>query len=63
MEKYMTILLGNNLVFIDSMQLLNSSLENLFKNSPKNKFKDLYPEFRKKQFELVKKRYITHMNI
>ena len=32
LEKYMTFFLNKNLVFIDSMQFMNSSLEKLVKN-------------------------------
>ena len=32
LEKYMTLILNKNLVFIDSMQFMNSSLEKLVKN-------------------------------
>ena len=32
LEKYMTFILNKKLVFIDSMQLMNSSLETLVKN-------------------------------
>ena len=31
MEKFTTLMLGKNLIFIDSMQFMNSILENLFK--------------------------------
>ena len=33
LEKYMTFTINKNLVFIDSMQFMNSSLDSLFKNS------------------------------
>ena len=32
LEKYMAFFLGKNLVFIDSMQFMNSSLDKLVKN-------------------------------
>ena len=34
LEKYMAFFLNKNLVFIDSMQFMNSSLEKLVKNLP-----------------------------
>ena len=34
MEKYMTFIIGKNLVFIDTMQFMNSRLEKLVKNLP-----------------------------
>ena len=33
LEKYMAFTINKNLVFIDSMQFMNSSLDSLFKNS------------------------------
>ena len=38
-EKYMAFFLGKNLVFIDSMQFMNSSLDKLFKNLSDEDFK------------------------
>ena len=40
LEKYMTFFLNKNLVFIDSMQFKNSSLDKLVKNLSDNNFKD-----------------------
>ena len=54
LEKYMAIFLGKNLVFIDSMQFMNSSLEKLVKNLLKNDFKYLTEEFGSKKLELLK---------
>lgn len=54
--KNIWLLLGKNLDLIDSMQLMNCSLESLVKNWPKNKFKHLSQEFSKKQLELVKQK-------
>ena len=39
MEKYMAIMLGRNLVFIDSFQFMSQSLEKLVDNLPKEDFK------------------------
>ena len=50
----MSFMLGKNLVFIDSMQFINSSLENLVKNLPEDKFKCLSLEFTGKLLELLK---------
>ena len=41
LEKYMAFFLNKNLVFIDSMQYINSSLEKLVKNLSDNYFKHL----------------------
>ena len=35
LEKYMTFSINNNLVFIDNMQFMNSSLDGLVKNLSK----------------------------
>lgn len=34
MEKYMALMLGNNVAFIDSFQLMSSSLDELVSNLP-----------------------------
>ena len=39
LEKYVAFFLNKNLVFIDSMQFMNSSLDKLFKNLSNNDFK------------------------
>ena len=41
LEKYMAFFLNKNLVFIDSMQFMNSSLDNLVKNLSDEDFKYL----------------------
>ena len=51
LEKYMAIL-----VFIDSMQLMNSSLDSLVKNLSDNDFKYLSEEFSGEFLELVKQK-------
>lgn len=45
MERYMAVMLGQNLVFLDSFQFMSSSLENLVKNLPENGFKYTTEEF------------------
>ena len=52
LEKYMTFLKNKHLVFIDSMQFMNSSLEKLVKNLLDNDFKYLTEEFGYKDLEL-----------
>ena len=54
LEKYMAFFLNKNLVFIDSMQFINSSLEKLVKNLSHNDFKYLTEEFRFKKFRAFK---------
>ena len=48
LEKYMAFFLSKNLVFIDSMQVLNSSLDRLVKNLLDEDFKYLIEEFSSK---------------
>ena len=45
LEKYMVFFLNKNLVFIDSMQFINSSLDKLVKNLSDKDFKYLIEEF------------------
>ena len=45
LEKYMAFTKNKNLVFIDSMQFMNSSLNILVKNLSDNDFKHLSQEF------------------
>ena len=54
LEKYMEFILNKNLVFIDSMQFMNSSLEKLVKNL--SDFKYLTEEFGSKNLELLKQK-------
>ena len=50
----MAFILNKNLVFIDSMQFMNSSLEKLVKNLSDDDFKYLTEEFGSKNLELLK---------
>ena len=52
----MTFFLNKNLVFIDSMQFMNSSLDKLVKNLSDNDFKYLTEEFGSKNLELLKQK-------
>ena len=56
LEKYMAFFLNKNLVFIDSMQFMNSSLDKLVKNLSDEDFKFLVEEFSSKNLELLKQR-------
>ena len=56
LEKYMAFILNKNLVFIDSMQFLNSSLENLVKKLSNDDFKYLTEEFGSKNLDLFKQK-------
>ena len=52
----MAFTINRNLVFIDSMQYMNSSLDSLVKNLSENDFKYLSEEFSGKFLELVKQK-------
>ena len=52
LEKYMAFFLNKNLVFIDSMQFMNSSLDKLVKNMSDEDFKYLVEEFHSENVEL-----------
>ena len=56
LEKYMAFFLGKNLVFIDSMQFMNSSLDKLVKNLSDEDFKYLVKEFRSENLEILKQK-------
>ena len=59
-EKYMVFFGGKNLVFIDSMQFMNSSLNKRFKNLSDEDFKYLVEEFGSKNLELFKNGAYTY---
>ena len=52
----MAFILNKNLVFIDSMQFKNSSLEKLVKNLTDDDFKHLTEEFGSKNLALLKQK-------
>ena len=56
LEKYMAFILNKNLVFIDSVQFMNCSLEKLAKNLSDNDFKYLIEEFVSTNLELLKQK-------
>ena len=56
LKKYMASFLNKNLVFIDSMQFRNSSLDKLVKNMSDKDFKYLVEEFFSKNLELLKQK-------
>ena len=53
-ETYMAFFLSKNLVFIDSLQFMNSSLDKLVKYFSHNDFKYLTEEFGSKNLQLLK---------
>ena len=56
LEKYLAFFLNKNLVFIDSIQFMNSSLDKLFKILSDEDFKSLVEEFGSKNLELLKQK-------
>ena len=56
LEKYMAFTINSNLVFIDSMQFMKSSLNKLAKNLSDNDFKYLSHEFSGNLLRLVKQK-------
>ena len=56
LEKYMAFFGGKNLVFIDSMQFTNFSLDKLVKNLSDEDFKYSVEEFGSKNLELLKEK-------
>lgn len=58
MEKYMAFMFGKHLVFIDSMQFMASSLDNLAKNLPAETFKYTSKEFQDEKLVLTAKKGI-----
>ena len=53
----MTFVLNKNLVFIDSMQIMNSSLDKLVKNLSDKYFKSLVEKFGSENLELLKPKF------
>ena len=56
LEKYMAFTVNKNLVFIDSMQFVNSGLDSLVKNLSDNDFKYLSEKLSRKFLELIKEK-------
>ena len=56
LEKYMAFTINKNLIFIDSMQFMNSSLQSLVKNLMRKDFKYLSEEFSGVFLKLVKQK-------
>ena len=61
MEKYMAFMLGGHLTFINSFQLMSSSLDKLVSNLPKEAFKYTSEEFVGKKFDLMSQKVSIHM--
>ena len=52
----MAFFINNNLVFVDSMQFMNSSLDKLVKNLSDEDFKYLVEEFGSENLEILKQK-------
>ena len=59
LEKYMAVFLNKNLVFINNVPFMNSSLEKLVENLSGDDFKYLTEEFGSKSLELWKQRCLS----
>ena len=53
LEKYMAFMLGDNFTFIDSFQFMNSSLDKLVSNLPKEALKYTSKKFEGKKLKLM----------
>ena len=56
MEKYMAFMLGNHLTFIDSFQVMSSSLDKLASNLPKDDLIYISKAFKGKRLDLLSKK-------
>ena len=56
LEKYMAFAISKDLVFIDTKQFTNSSLENLVKNLSDDDLKHLTQEFSSENLKLLKQK-------
>ena len=56
LEKHLAFFLGKNLVFIDSMQFMNFSLDKLVKNLSDEDFKYLVEEFSSENLKILKEK-------
>ena len=55
-EKYMSIIINRNIVFLDSLQFWKASLDDLAGNSEDKDFKHLLSEFPKDELEILKRK-------
>ena len=56
LEKYMALFLNKNLIFIDSMQFMNSSLDKLVKNLSDEDFKYFVEQFGSKHLKILEQK-------
>ena len=55
-EKYMSIIINRNIVFLDSLQFLKASLDTLAGNLQDSDFKHLMSEFPEDKLEILRKK-------
>ena len=61
-EKYMSIIVNRNIIFLDSLQFLKASLDNLAGNLQDSDFKHLLSKFLEDKLKLLRKKMHIHMN-
>ena len=59
MEKYVSFMFVNNLIFIDSFQFMSSSLDKLVSNLPKQALKYTSESFRGKRLDLMSQKGVS----
>ena len=55
-ERYMSIIVNKNIIFLDSLQFCKASLDSLAENSEDSDFKHLMSEFSKNKLEILKRK-------
>ena len=55
-ERYMSIIVNNSIVFLDSLQFCKASLDSLVSNPNNDNFKYLMSEFPKDKLEILKRK-------
>ena len=55
-ERYMSIIVNRNIIFLDSLQFLKASLDNLARNLEGKNFKNLLSEFPEDKLKLLKRK-------
>ena len=61
-ERYTSIIVNNNIIFLDSLQFCKASLDTLAGNLQDNDFEHLVSEFPEDKLELLRKKTHIHMN-
>ena len=58
-ERYMSIIVNNSIIFLDTLQFCKASLDSLVGNLEDSDFKHLLSEFPKDKLEILKNRCIS----